>query len=763
MKSSGRPENTVKARHSIATRLLKVVFALYIIIAAVVTVSHMVMEYRYQEKNISRDLQGIQRTFEQQLAGDIWKMREDSLRSTVKGMLDIPTVVGAAIRNDKGQDIAVGGIITCDGQVGEVGLHVRILGISPEQIKVEKDKKHDYELIGHSFPIIYRYSGGEKRLGEATIYSSTSVILQRVKLGFLLLIVTTVFKIAVFWFIFMWAFKSILQGPLSILTAATGKVDLDNLEAAKVDIKRGGDDEIKLLADSFNSMVTNLETSLAERKLADEKLKHFQKAVESSADAIGMSTPEGKHYYQNRAFNDLFGLPVEQVDGESGPPSTIYKDEKVGHEVFETIMRGDSWRGEVEMVGKDNRILNILLRAYSIKDREGKVIGLVGVHTDITDRKKAEAEIERIFNMTNYMVCVANLQGYFTRINSSFEQILGYTSKELLSKPFFEFIHPDDVENTKAIVEEKLSGGEMVIAFENRYRCKDGSYKWLSWTSQPVLKEDVTYSIAYDITDRKHAEDERDKLVKTLEYKNKELRDIVYTTSHDLRSPLVNIEGFSGELTSDCDRLIEILTARESEKIDHGQIETLLKENIPESLKFIRGSAEKMSRLLDGLLQISRVGTVEIDCQPVDMDRLVGEVLASMEFQIKENDINVTVEPLGNCYGDLNMLNKVFSNIIENAIKYRDPNKESVIKISCDKIEPMIVYCVEDNGVGIAADHQKKVFEIFHRLNPEGGVKGEGLGLTIVTRVLDRLGGAIHVESEPGKGSRFFVTLPAYN
>lgn len=537
-------ENTVRIRNSIATKLLKVVFALYIIVAAVVTIGHMVMEYRYQKSNISRDLEGIQLTFEQELAGDIWHMREESLRSTVKGMLEIPTVVGVTIENDKGDNIAIGGVIEHNGEVGEVGLHVRMLGGSQEESTVHEEGEYGYELIGHSFPIIYTYKEGKKQLGEATIYSSTSVIFQRVKLGFLLLIVTAFFKIAVLWFIFIWAFKSILRRPLSILTTATGKVDLDNLVDARVDIRRTGDDELKLLADSFNAMIGNLQMSLDERNCAREGLVASEQ--------------------QLRANN------------------------------------------------------------------------------------------------------------------------------------------------------QQLRANEL----------------------------------------------EREELVKTLEYKNRELRDIVYTTSHDLRSPLVNIEGFSGELHSDCDRLIEMFTEQSNGKDRRQDIEALLKENIPESLEFISGSAKKMSSLLNGLLQISRVGTVEMKCEFVDVNKVMDEVLLTMEFQLKENNIAVMVDTLADCFGDPDMLNKVFSNLVQNAIKYRDPGRKSEIRISSEVIDFMTVYCVADNGVGIAAGHQKKVFEIFHRLNPEDDIGGEGLGLTIVTRVLDRLGGSIRVESEPGKGSKFFVYLP---
>ncbi len=134
-----------------------------------------------------------------------------------------------------------------------------------------------------------------------------------------------------------------------------------------------------------------------ERKQAEEKLRYFQKAVESSSDAIGMLTPQGRHYYQNEAFTKLFGLSVKEIDGTTGPVSTVYVDEKVGREVFGTIMKGEAWSGEVEMYNKDRHKLNISLRAYSIKDEKGKIIGLAGMHTDITEHKKAEGNLQKAY------------------------------------------------------------------------------------------------------------------------------------------------------------------------------------------------------------------------------------------------------------------------------------------------------------------------------------------------------------------------------
>lgn len=250
----------------------------------------------------------------------------------------------------------------------------------------------------------------------------------------------------------------------------------------------------------------------------------------------------------------------------------------------------------------------------------------------------------------------------------------------------------------------------------------------------------------------------RVKLVKSLEFENREMQDIFNTTSHDLRSPLVTIEGFSEELKKDCDYLLKAID--DQGETGGEQVELLVKKQIPESLGFISAGVKKMSDLLEGLLQISRIGNAKVDCEPLDIEKTVAEVLSAMEFQIKESGVAVTVDSLPGCTGDKKMLNRVFTNLIGNAIKYRDPARKGEIRISGKVGDGMSIYCVADNGIGIHPKYHKKVFEIFQRVNPEDSISGEGLGLTIVTRIMDILGGRAWLESEPGKGSSFFVSMP---
>ncbi|AQT67517.1 Phytochrome-like protein cph1 [Anaerohalosphaera lusitana] len=339
--------------------------------------------------------------------------------------------------------------------------------------------------------------------------------------------------------------------------------------------------------------------------------------------------------------------------------------------------------------------------------------------------------------------------------------ILGYEPEELLGKKPFEFMPEQLAGRARKVQMEAIQECKPLTALEYILYDKQGRGVVLEVSGVPITDDvgDVVSfrGVARDVSERKLAEQQREKLVRLLELKNQELQDIVYVASHDLRSPLVNILGFSGELSSSCERLLKAL---EEEDSGSEEIESVIRDEIRESLGFITVSSKKMSNLLDGMLQVSRIGTTEVEKEAVDMKRVVDDVLSTMRYKLKEDGMEVHVDQLPDCMGDRQLVDRAFSNIIDNAVKYRDRTRKGVIRISGELENGMSIYCIEDNGVGIAREHQANIFKIFHRLEPEGETKGEGLGLTIVRRIADRLDGRVWVESEPGEGSRFYIALP---
>ncbi|MBE0535631.1 MAG: GHKL domain-containing protein [Phycisphaerae bacterium] len=253
---------------------------------------------------------------------------------------------------------------------------------------------------------------------------------------------------------------------------------------------------------------------------------------------------------------------------------------------------------------------------------------------------------------------------------------------------------------------------------------------------------------------------ERADLNRSLAAKNEELQRIVYIASHDLRSPLVNIRGFSHELASNCVRLQELLDKPGPDEQTRRQIKAVLAEGICESVNFISAGAENMERVIDGLLKLSRAGVEELHLQPLDMNHLILSIRQAVTFQIEQKNAALTIGDLPPCLGDENKITQVFSNLIDNALKYLDESRPGQITVTGRQEQDRAVYCVKDNGIGIAPEDQKKVFAAFCRLQHAKSSPGEGLGLNIVARIVERHHGSVCMESEPGRGSAFYVSLP---
>jgi len=264
-----------------------------------------------------------------------------------------------------------------------------------------------------------------------------------------------------------------------------------------------------------------------------------------------------------------------------------------------------------------------------------------------------------------------------------------------------------------------------------------------------------------DITERRLATVALERLNHELDLKNRELESIIYVASHDLWSPLVNIKGFSEELDRACGTVRSLVAdARPADDLRE-RLAAILDKAVPRALEFIGAGVTKMDTLLAGLLRLSRLGQAALQFEKLDMSAMLADIVKAFEFQIREKGATVQVGTLPPCFGDATQINQVFSNLLDNALKYLDPARPATIRIHGHQEKKRVTYCVEDTGIGIAPEDQDRVFEVFHRVNPGGPVPGEGLGLATVRRILDRHNGEIRLESEPGKGTRFFVSLPA--
>jgi PAS domain S-box-containing protein len=344
--------------------------------------------------------------------------------------------------------------------------------------------------------------------------------------------------------------------------------------------------------------------------------------------------------------------------------------------------------------------------------------------------------IERFFELSLDLVCIAGIDGYFRRVSPAFA-VLGWSEAELLRRPFLDFVHPADVPATRAEV-DKLARGEPTIHFENRYRCKDGGYRWIAWTSAPDDKGTL-YCIGRDVTEARRNADELAHARDTAEAANRELESFSYSVAHDLRGPLRSIDGFSQALVEDYGELLEGDGRR--------------------YLGFVRESAQQMAELIDDLLALSRVTRSELHRTDVDVSELARAAVARLQRAHPARDVAVTIADDLRGQGDPRLLAIVLDNLLGNAWKFTSRRARAHVEVGATTADGAPAFFVRDDGAGFDMTFAGKLFGVFQRLHAASEFEGTGVGLATVQRVIRRHGGKVWAEGEVDHGATFYFTL----
>ncbi len=348
--------------------------------------------------------------------------------------------------------------------------------------------------------------------------------------------------------------------------------------------------------------------------------------------------------------------------------------------------------------------------------------------------------------------------GRYAYVSPGYEKIWGKDREELYadSTAWMEPIVPDDREKVRDSFALFLEEG---IPYEVEYRIvrPDGALRWI-WDRAVAIRDDKGMTegvagLAQDITRRKMDQLRQKDLMD-------EIREFAYIVSHDLRAPLTNIKGFSGELELGLENLRRILKdvpdALPEER--RSEVALVLDNELPESISFIKASVTRMDHLIGAMLSLSRLGRKELAQELVDVGALVQSILDSSAHQISHKGITVSVESLPPVLCDLASLQHIFGNLLDNAIKYLDPRRPGVIKISGWSNQDHCFYQIRDNGVGIKKEDHETIFRIFRR-SGDHSIPGEGMGLAYARTIVRRHGGSVWCESEPGVGSTFTFSV----
>lgn len=405
----------------------------------------------------------------------------------------------------------------------------------------------------------------------------------------------------------------------------------------------------------------------------------------------------------------------------------------------------------VPFASRGERLLLLLAMDVSARVRAGKAL------QDSQDRYRV------VVDALNEGLAIVGKDQHFTFVNERLAKMLGYRADEILGQ-FHTFIL---AEEDLSLMEERQRSRPVGARDNYEIRLKKKSGETLEAVLSVAPVEDghgrplASPVLVTDISVRKRAEREREALVGELKQKNKELETLVYVASHDLRSPLVNIQGFSSRLGKGLEELKHRLETSPDLETLQGAVLPLLQERLPAALGYIRASGVKMDAIINGLLQLSRAGRLVLRAELLDMNQLLQTCAASLAFQLQAAAGTVTVEALPSCLGDPVQIAQVFSNLLDNAIKYRSPGLPLRVRVLGRLQGKIALYTVEDNGLGIPEAQRERIWEIFQRLDPTGPTPGEGLGLTLVRRMVERNGGRIWVEGAADNGCCFHVELPA--
>jgi PAS domain S-box-containing protein len=495
---------------------------------------------------------------------------------------------------------------------------------------------------------------------------------------------------------------------------------------------------------------------ITERKNAEKALKEseakYRNIVEIANEGIMIADISGKINFVNVKMAEMLGYTIKELIGTDSTSLVDKNQLQLGLQKIENRKKGIQESYEIKYIRKSGEELCCLINATPMYDFNGKHVGNMTMQTDITERikandalKESESRFHSVLDNSQDIIYRMNVQtGRYEYISPSAENVVGYSPEELMALDTINsinMIHPDD----RIVMQDAINNLDQTgnIEIEYRQRTKNGDYRWIS--NKMALIRDNTGRQLYsdgnmrDITKRKNIEEQMKTTMDELKRSNEELERFAYVSSHDLQEPLRMVTLYS-----------QLLERRYKDNLD---------SDADDFIEYIVEGSNRMRQLIDDLLEYSRITSQTKEFENVGLEKVLDTVLHNLSISIVEYNVTISHDPLPTVSANQNQMLQVFQNLITNSIKFRGQNPPK-IHISAQKDEKEWIFAVSDNGIGIKPEHQKQIFEVFKRLHTKEEYPGTGIGLSIIKKIILYHSGRIWVESELGKGSTFYFTIP---
>lgn len=493
------------------------------------------------------------------------------------------------------------------------------------------------------------------------------------------------------------------------------------------------------------------------QRLAGRPLSAARSIVESMPDGIVVVDGSGRVVLANAQAEKLFGWPPGALAGtevEALLPEPLREAHRAHRAAYARAPRVRPMGAGLALEGRraDGSTFPVEISLSPLVSGEGNLLTVAAVR-DITDRRRAEAALReseerfrRVFEAGPVGIAIVGPDFRFQQVNPAFAAIAGRDPADLVGRTFADITHPDDVGADVALARRVFAGELPAYRIEKRYLRPDGETVWVDLTATAVRDEEgrVRYGLAMvtDISQRKRAEAEREAAMAELERSNAELAQFAYLASHDLKEPLRMVASY-----------VQLLARRYQGRLD---------AQADEFIRYALDATERMRALIDDLLDYCRIDAAPRPFTDVDLAVVVERVRSTLEPAIAAAGATVRVGPLPVVRGDHVQLEQVFQNLLSNALKFVAPGRAPVVEVAARRAEGgrEWVVSVADNGIGVESRFAERIFGMFQRLHPRDAYPGTGIGLAICKRVVERHGGQIWVEPNPGGGSIFSFTVP---